>query len=56
MDRFTAKDTIYKIINSGIISEELEEELVEVANCICFGFEECSEPSPYCEGCVHISE
>jgi hypothetical protein len=44
MTRYEAKNVIYDVINSGIISEDLEENLVEVANCICDnGFEICPE-------------
>lgn len=34
MTREEAIQAIYKVINSGIIDIELEEELTEVANCI----------------------
>ena len=34
MTRQEAIQTIYKVINSGIIDMELEEELTEIANCI----------------------
>ena len=34
MTRQEAIYAVYKVINSGIISMELEEELQEVANCI----------------------
>ena len=34
MTRREAVETLYQIINSGIIDYELEEQLVEVANCI----------------------
>ena len=51
MTREEAKMTIYEIINSGIIDTELEEELTEIANCICEdNFDKC-EGSEYCEGC-----
>ena len=57
MTRAEASEIIYKIINSGIVSDEIEEELTELANTLCYGeFEECSETSPYCEGCIHQSE
>ena len=34
MTKQEAIETLYKIINSGIIDMELEENLTEVANCI----------------------
>lgn len=34
MTRQEAIDAIYKIINSGILDMDIEEELTEVANCI----------------------
>jgi hypothetical protein len=34
MTRQEAIETIYKVINSGIIDMELEAELTEIANCI----------------------
>ena len=60
MKRHEAKEAIYKVINSGIISDELEEELTEVANHICDNdFEECDGDdfdSCYCEGCKFLKE
>ena len=60
MTRQEAKETIYKVINSGIISEELEMELTEVANHICDNdFEKCNGNdfnSCYCEGCRNLEE
>lgn len=54
MTREDAKKIIYEVINSGIISEELEQELTDVANFICSdGFEKCKTTSPYCEDCEH---
>lgn len=56
MTRAKASKVIYEIINSGIVSEEIEEELTELANVLCYGeFEECEETSPYCENCRHQS-
>ena len=34
MTRQEAIEAIYKVINSGILDMEIEEDLVEVANCI----------------------
>ncbi len=34
MTRQDAMQTIYKVINSGILDLELENDLVEVCNCI----------------------
>ena len=57
MTREKARDIIYTIINSGIVSEEIEEELNELANTICYGeFEKCESPSPYCTDCKHLCE
>ena len=56
MTREKAQSIIYEIINSGIVSEEIEEGLNELANTICYGeFEKCEATSPYCEGCRHLS-
>lgn len=55
LTREKAQGIIYTIINSGIVSEEIEEELNELANTICYGeFEECESTSPYCENCEHL--
>lgn len=55
MTREKAQNIIYKIINSGIVSEEIEEELNELANTICYGeFEKCESISPYCTECKHL--
>jgi hypothetical protein len=56
LTRAKAQHIIYEIINSGIVSEEIEDGLNELANTLCFGeFEECEETSPYCENCRHLS-
>lgn len=56
LTREKAQHIIYEIINSGIVSEEIEEGLNELANTICYGeFEKCEATSPYCEGCRHLS-
>lgn len=56
LTREKAQRVIYEIINSGIVSEEIEEELTELANTICYGeFEKCESTSPYCESCQHLS-
>ncbi len=55
MTREKAQHIIYEIINSGIVSEEIEEGLNELANTLCYGeFEDCETTSPYCEGCKHL--
>lgn len=55
MTRSQAQHIIYEIINSGIVSEEIEDGLNDLANVLCFGeFEECEETSPYCENCKHL--
>ena len=59
MTRSEASYVIYEIINSGIISEKLEEELEDVANAICEdSFEKCSgqECERYCDGCEFFDE
>lgn len=60
MTRREAKETIYKVINSGILSDELEQELTEVANHICDNeFEKCNGndfDSCYCEDCKFLKE
>lgn len=60
MTRQQAKEIIYKVINSGILSIELEEELTEVANGICDdSFEQCNGADfdcCYCEDCKHLKE
>ena len=56
LTREKAQSIIYEIINSGIVSEEIEEGLNELANTICYGeFEKCESTSPYFEGCRHLS-
>lgn len=58
MTRKEAKETIYHVINSGIIDEELEESLIEICKCICNDmFDKCKRDIPnYCEGCPHLKE
>lgn len=58
MTRIEASHIIYEIINSGIISEELEDNLQDIANTICEdSFEKCpSECSIYCEGCKFMEK
>lgn len=42
MTREDAKNTIYQLINSGILDSELEERLTKIANHICEdNFEDC---------------
>ena len=53
MTREDAKQIIYQLINSGILSEELEEKLEEVAKHICANdFEKCNG-TPYCKDCQY---
>lgn len=64
MTRREAKETIYEVINSGIIDKDLEERLTEVCNCICDNSfdkckidERCKHGYPnYCEGCDYQDE
>ena len=62
MTRQKAQQTIYQIINSGIIDMDLENELNEIANHICDDKWEKCENDPqwkynypnYCEGCKNL--
>ena len=64
MTRKEATNIIYKVINSGIIDTELEDELTIVCNNICNDeFEKCEIDERckhglpnYCEGCKFINE
>lgn len=51
MTRYEAKHKLYDIINSGIVSEEVEEALDEIADSICRNeFEKCpQECLRYCK-------
>lgn len=51
MTRYEARDVIYSIINSGIVDEDLEDELTEIASCICENsFKECDDEClQYCK-------
>jgi hypothetical protein len=52
MTREEAVNVLYTLINSGVLDEELEESLGEIATHICNNdFEKC-KGNPYCEGCV----
>lgn len=54
MTRKEANEIIYKVINSGIIDIELEEELTDVCEHICSGeYEQCDseECDCDCDGC-----
>lgn len=54
MSRKQAIQILYTLINSGILSEELENELTDLVNVICHGeFDDC-EYSPRCEDCEHL--
>lgn len=55
MTRADAQSLIYEIINSGIVSEEIEDGLYELANTLCYGdFDDCEEFSSDCIGCQHL--
>ncbi len=51
MTREEAKMILFKLINSGILDDELEEKLSELADHICADdFKDCVGDE-YCEGC-----
>ena len=60
MTRYEAKEAIYKVINSGILSDELECELTDVCNCLCeVGFDDCTgDCLRYCkkDECKHVND
>ena len=64
MSRKEAKELLYKLINSGVFSEDIEEALTELANAICENSFanctadiECSYGAPnYCDGCKLLAE
>ena len=52
MTREEAVNVLYSLINSGVLDEEIEESLGDIANHICNNdFEEC-KGNPYCQGCI----
>lgn len=56
MTREEAKQVIYQLINSGILSEELESKLDEVVEHICADkFEKC-DGTPYCGECRFLND
>lgn len=64
MSRKEAKEILQRLINSGIISDEISDLLSELANVICENsFTACEEDvdcaygAPnYCEGCEFLAE
>ncbi len=60
MTRYEAVHAIYDVINSGILHQELEENLAEAAGCICENsFEQCpAECLRLCklDECPHAQE
>lgn len=64
MSRKEAKELLYKLINSGVFSEDIEEALTELANAICENSLancaadiSCSYGAPnYCDGCEFLEE
>ena len=57
MTRKEAINVIYEVINSGIISEEIEDNLQKIINCICEDdFDDCEADcdTVYCEGCPFL--
>lgn len=56
MTREEAKLIIYELINSGILAEDIEEKLVDIAQRICADdFEKCVG-TEYCEGCEFMQD
>lgn len=64
MTRKQATEILFRLINSGILSEDVENELQTLANVICQGeFDQC-EVDPrckhgypnHCEGCEHLGD
>lgn len=60
MTRYEAEHAIYNVISSAILNAELEDTLVEVANCICENdFAPCPvECLKYCkmDECPHTNK
>lgn len=64
MSRKEAKELLYRLINSGVLSEDIEEALTELANAICVNSIancaadiECFYGAPnYCDGCEFLAE
>ena len=64
MSRKEAKELLYKLINSGVFSEDIEEALTELANAICENSlancaadMECSYGAPnYCDDYEFLEE
>ena len=63
MSRKEAKELLYRLINSGVLSEDIEEALTELANAICensianCAADKCSYGAPnYCDGCEFLAE
>lgn len=64
VSRKEAKELLYKLINSGVLSEDIEEALTELANAICENSLanctadiECSYGAPnYCDDCEFLEE
>ena len=64
MSRKEAKELLYRLINSGVLSEDIEESLTELAKAICENSIancaadiECSYGTPnYCDGCEFLAE
>ena len=64
VSRKEAKELLYKLINSRVFSEDIEEALTELANAICennlancTADIECSYGAPnYCDDCGFLEE
>ena len=52
MTREEAVNVLYTLINSGVLDEELEESLGEIAENICDNSFEACDGTPYCEDCI----
>ena len=57
MTRRRASEVLYTLINSGILSDDMTEDLEEIVQHICYdNFEKCENGSVYCENCKFLDE
>jgi hypothetical protein len=53
MTRREAVNVIYSLINSGVLCDDINEQLNEVANCICYeGFDKCEADGDMSHECI----